>query len=46
MDYYCKCKYCQYTDPSERSGCKWWCEWYRQYFDPEKLQECKHYKSR
>jgi len=44
MDYYCKCKDCKYIDPSERSGCKWYCEYYGRYEDPDKLQECKNFK--
>ena len=28
MDYYCKCKDCNYIDPSEKSGYKWYCEYY------------------
>lgn len=43
-DYYCKCKYCQYVDPSERSGYKWHCDWYRIYVDPDELQECRHFQ--
>lgn len=45
MSDYCKCKYCRYVDPSERSGCKWHCEWIGIYVDPEELTECSHFVS-
>ena len=28
MDYYCKCKDCKHIDPSEKSGYKWYSEYY------------------
>ena len=28
----------------ERSGHKWYCEWYRIYVDPDELTECSHYQ--
>ncbi len=45
-DYWCTCKNCKYADPNERSGYKWHCDWYGTYEDPDKIQECKHYKER
>lgn len=45
-DYYCTCKNCRYADPTERSGYKWYCQWYRTYEDPDKLQECRHFRER
>lgn len=45
-DDYCKCKKCKYIDPSERSGCKWYCEYYRTYENPDEVRECKAYRER
>ena len=44
IDYRCKCEKCKYVDPSEKSGYKWWCEYYKQYVDPDETRECKNYK--
>ena len=41
---YCHCKYCRYVNSGERSGYKWYCEWYRIYVDPDELTECSHYQ--
>ena len=46
MDYYCKCKTCEEIDPTQRSGQKWYCEYYRTYEDPDVVRECKHYRER
>ena len=46
LDYYCKCKNCEYIDPTERSGYKWYCTYRKTYEDPDKVQECKLYKER
>lgn len=43
-DYYCKCKNCEYIDPTERSGYKWYCKSYGSYEDPDKVRECRRYK--
>ncbi len=43
MDYRCKCCKCRYIDPSDRDGCKWYCEYYRTYEDPDELKECRHF---
>ncbi len=40
----CKCKNCEYVDSSETDGYKWYCSWYRIYVDPDKWQECSHYR--
>ena len=46
-DYYCKCKDCEYIDPSERknSWC-WYCGYYGTYEDIDIVRECKHHKKR
>ena len=44
MDEYVKCKYCKHCNSSERKGCKWYCEWYGMYVDPDEVSECKHYR--
>jgi hypothetical protein len=46
MDDYCKCKDCEYIDPTEKSGYKWYCTYYNTYEDPDKVQECRYYKER
>jgi len=46
IDYWCKCKDCKYVDPTEKKGCKWWCDYYHIYVDPDEIQECKAYKER
>jgi len=46
MDYYCKCKDCENSDPTERSGHKWHCEAYGTYEDPDVVRECKKYRER
>ena len=43
---YGKCKKCQYADPTEKSGYKWYCEWYKTYEDPDEVKECKQFKER
>lgn len=43
MSEYCKCKGCKHIDPTERSGYKWYCTWYRSYEDPDEIRECSHY---
>ena len=40
----CKCRYCNYCNSSETSGCKWYCEFYRTYVDPDELTECDNYR--
>ena len=45
-DYYCKCKDCKYADPTEKSGYKWYCEYYKSYEDPDEVRECKYHKKR
>lgn len=45
-DDYCKCEKCKYIDPSERSGYKWYCEYYRTYEDSDEVKECKNYRER
>lgn len=44
MDEYIRCRDCQYLDTSERDGYKCYCEWYRTYEDPDKVQKCEHYR--
>lgn len=44
MTNYYHCKYCRYVNSGERSGHKWYCEWYRIYVDPDELTECSHYQ--
>lgn len=39
-----KCKKCQYADPTEKDGYKWYCEWYGTYEDPDEIKECKQFK--
>jgi hypothetical protein len=40
-----KCESCRNVDPSERSGYRWYCTYYRSYEDPEILRECAHYSN-
>ncbi len=44
MSEYCKCKDCEYLDTTEKKGCKYYCDWYKTYEDPDKIHECQHYK--
>ena len=44
MDYRCKCSKCRYIDPSDRSGYKWYCAYYRTYEDPDEVKECEHFE--
>ena len=46
IDYYCKCKDCEYIDPTEKYGYKWYCTYRKTYEDPEKVQECRYFKKR
>lgn len=46
IDYYCKCKNCRYTDPSIRSGYKWYCTYRGVYVDPDEVRECRYHKER
>ena len=43
---YVQCKYCEYLDKNETNGYKCYCEWYKTYEDPDKVQECKHFRER
>lgn len=45
-DYWCKCKDCEYIDPTEKNGYKWYCTYYKSYEDPDQIKECRHYKER
>lgn len=45
-NYWCKCKACEYIDPTETNGYKWYCTYYRTYEDPDEIRECNHYKER
>ena len=45
-DDYVQCKYCEYLDKNETNGYKCYCEWYKTYEDPDKVQECKHFRER
>ena len=45
-EYYCKCKKCKYIDPTETSGYKWYCEYYKTYEHPDEVKECRHYCER
>ena len=44
MSDYGRCRDCQYCDSSERDGYKWYCEWYKIYVDPDKVDDCSHRK--
>ena len=46
MAEYGKCSKCKYCDPTECSGYKWYCEWYRTYEDPDVIRECAHFQER
>ena len=46
MAEYGKCSKCKYCDPTECSGYKWYCEWYRTYEDPDVIRECEHFRER
>ncbi len=46
MENYCKCKNCRYSDPTERKGHCWYCDWYGTYEDPDEVKECDHYTDR
>ena len=46
IDYYCKCKDCEYIDPTEKNGYKWYCTYRKTYEDPEEVQECRYFKKR
>lgn len=46
IDYYCKCKKCEYIDPTERKGYKWYCESFGSYEDPDEVKECRRYRER
>jgi len=46
VDYYCKCKDCEYIDPTEKNGYKWYCTYRRTYEDPDEIKECRYYKER
>ncbi|MBR3166817.1 MAG: hypothetical protein IKF16_11680 [Lachnospiraceae bacterium] len=46
MENWGKCKKCRYADPTERSGYKWLCEWYRSYEDPDEVRDCPHFDNR
>ena len=45
-EYYCKWEKCKYIDPTETSGYKWYCEYYKTYEDPDEVKECRHYCER
>lgn len=45
-DYYCKCKDCEYIDPTEKYGYKWYCTYRKTYEDPDEVKECRYYKQR
>lgn len=44
VDYYCKCKDCEYIDPTEKNGYRWYCTYRKIYEDPDEIKECKYYK--
>ncbi|MBM6825938.1 CFI-box-CTERM domain-containing protein [Mordavella massiliensis] len=46
VDYCCKCKDCEYIDPTEKNGYKWYCTYRRTYEDPDEIKECRYYKER
>lgn len=46
IDYYCKCKTCEYIDPTEKWGYKWYCTYHKRYEDPDEIKECRDYKER
>lgn len=46
VDYYCKCRKCDYIDPTEKYGYKWYCTYRRTYEDPDEIKECRYYKER
>ena len=46
MENWGKCKKCRYTDPTERSSYKWYCEWYHSYEDPDEIRDCRYYTER
>lgn len=43
-EYYCKCRKCEYIDPTETNGYKWYCTYYKTYEDPDEIKECRYYK--
>lgn len=45
-DYYCKCRNCEYVDPTETNGYKWSCTYYKCYEYPDEIKECRHYNER
>lgn len=43
-DDWCKCKGCIYIDPNSKNGGKWWCEYYKDWEEPNEPKECEHFK--
>ena len=43
MENWGMCKKYRYVDPTERSGYKWYCSWYKCYVDPDTILDCPHY---
>ena len=46
MENWGMCKKYRYVDPTERSGYKWYCSWYKCYVDPDTILDCPHYYER
>lgn len=47
-DYWCRCRDCEYIDPTETKGYKWHCTFpsYKTYEDPDELKKCIYFKKR